>query len=155
MKIRPNTLWRVPVFCSLFSVICFYITLYLGGFFFTVQTPGSDGTIALSIDPLRSAIFNGGLFLLVLLIGGLWEFRSMTKAEIAISASILVAFHLTVTIAQLLSDFPVGIGIALAYIQTWQGNVSSFLLKLTNNFEFSVTASCFAPFLFVPFGKKA
>ena len=56
MKLRLNTLWRVPVFCFVFSWISYYLTIYIGGFFFTVKTIGADGITELSADPVRSAI---------------------------------------------------------------------------------------------------
>lgn len=156
MKLRFNTLWRVPVFCIVFSWISYYLTVYIGGFFFTVKTVGADGITELSADPLRSAIFNGSLFLIVLLLGGLWAFRSMSKTEIAVSAAIISAVYLTVTLAQLyIPNFPLALSAKLAIIQNWTGTLSSFLLKLTDSFQLSVLLSNLAPFLFVPFGKKA
>ncbi len=152
---RLNTLWRVPVFCIAASWISYYATSCLGGLFFAVQTAADDGTIHLSADPVRSAIFNGLLFLAVLLLGGLWAFRSMTKAEIAVSAAIASAFYFAITLAQLcIPDFPLTLGFKLATIQNWTGTLASFLLKLTNHFPFSVLISNLAPFLFVPFGKR-
>ena len=47
---------------------------------------GADGAVEVSVDPLRSTLFQGVLFLAILLLGGLWAFRSMTKLEIAASA---------------------------------------------------------------------
>ena len=79
MTIRPQTLWRVPVFCAAASAVSFYLTVYLGRFFCVVETTGADGTPVLSGDPLRSALLNGALFVLVLLAGGLLVFRSMTR----------------------------------------------------------------------------
>lgn len=156
MKLRFNTLWRVPVFCIVFSWISYYLTVYIGGFFFTVNTVGADGITQLSADPLRSAIFSGLLFLIVLLLGGLWAFRSMTKAEIGVSAAIASALYLAIVLAQLnISSFPLSLSIKLASFQNWTGTLSSFLLKLTNNFQLSVLLSNLAPFLFVPFGKKS
>lgn len=156
MKLRFNTLWRVPVFCIVFSWISSYLTVYIGGFFFTVKTVGADGITQLSADPLRSAIFSGLLFLIVLLLGGLWAFRSMTKAEIGVSAAIASALYLAIVLAQLnISSFPLSLSIKLASFQNWTGTLSSFLLKLTNNFQLSVLLSNLAPFLFVPFGKKS
>lgn len=73
MTIRPQTLWRVPVFCAVASAVSFYLTVYLGRFFIVVETPGPDGTPVLSADPLRSALLNGALFVLVLLAGGCWS----------------------------------------------------------------------------------
>ena len=155
MKLRFNTLWRVPVFCIVFSWISYYITVYIGGFFFTVKTVGADGITQLSADPLRSAIFNGLLFLIVLLLGGLWAFRSMTKAEIGVSAAIASVIYLALALAQLyVPNFPLSLSVNLAMIQNWTGTLSSFLIKLTNSFQLSVLLSNLAPFLFVPFGKN-
>lgn len=56
MNIRWNTLWRVPVFCVIASWVSFMIMVYMGGFFYA--------------DPVRSAIFDGAVFLIILLIGG-------------------------------------------------------------------------------------
>lgn len=156
MKIRIQTLWKVPVFCMVASLISFYLTVYIGGFFFTVKTLGTDGITQVSADPLRSAIFNGVLFLLVLLVGGLLVFRSMTKAEIAVSVGITSGIYLLIVLAQLyMPGFPLSLSITLAYIQNWTGILSSFLLKLTNNLTLSVIFSSFAPLLFIPFGKKS
>lgn len=156
MKLRIQTLWKVPVYCAVSSWVSFYLTVYIGGFFFTVKTLGTDGITQVSADPIRSAIFNGVLFLLVLLIGGLLAFRSMTKAEIAVSAGITSGIYLLIVLAQLyMPGFPLSLSITLAYIQNWTGTFSSFLLKLTNNLTLSVILSSFAPLLFIPFGKKS
>ena len=68
VKIRIQTLWKGPVYCAVASWISFYLTAYMGGFFFTVKTVDADGIVNLSADPLRSAIFNPVLFLIVLLV---------------------------------------------------------------------------------------
>ena len=154
MKIRHHTLWRVPVYCLFSGVVTFLLTAYFGGFFFGVQTPGPDGAILLSIDPVRSAVFNGLLFLAVLLIGGLYFLRSMTKAEIALSASIAIGLYLSITLLQiLLPNFPLSVSIALAYVQNWIGILSSLLMSLTGQLYLSAVLACFAPALFIPFGK--
>jgi hypothetical protein len=155
MKVRIQKLWRVPVFCAAASWICFYITVYLGGLFFVVQTAGADGAIQFSVDPVRSVIFDVVLFLIVLLVGGLWVLRSMTKKEIAISAGLTSVMYLLIVLAQIyIPDIPLSFSVALARIQNWTGTVTQFLLKLTDHFNFSVIASSFAPLLFIPFGKN-
>ena len=59
------------------------------------------------MDPLRSTLFQGVLFLAILLLGGLWAFRSMTKLEIAASAALISAVYLVVILLQLyLPGFP-------------------------------------------------
>ena len=144
------------MFCIVFSWISYYLTVYIGGFFFTVKTVGADGITEVSADPLRSAIFNGFLFLTVLLLGGLWAFRSMTRIEIAVSAASISLLYLTVVLAQLyIPSFPLVLSIWLASFQNWTGTLSSFLIKLTDNFQVSVLLSNLAPFLFVPFGRKS
>lgn len=156
MKVRIQTLWKVPVYCAVASWVSFYLTVYLGGFFFTVQTVGADGITQVSADPVRSALFNAVLFLLVLLVGGLWICRSMTKAEVAASAGIAAGIYLLIVLTQLyIPDFPLSFGVTLAYVQNWTGTLSSFLLKLTDNFNASVILSSFAPLLFIPFGRKS
>ena len=155
MKVRIQTLWKVPVYCAVASWISFYLTVYLGGFFFTVKTVGADGITQVSADPIRSVIFHAALFLIVLLVGGLWAFRSMSKAEIAVSSAIASGIYLLIVLSQLyIPSFPLSLSVSLAYIQNWTGTVSSFLLKLTDNLTASVILSSFAPLLFIPFGRK-
>ena len=155
MKARIQTLWKVPAYCAVASWISFYLTVYLGGFFFTVKTVGADEVTQVSADPIRSAIFHAALFLIVLLVGGLWAFRSMSKAEIAVSSAIASGIYLLIVLSQLyIPSFPLSLSVSLAYIQNWTGTVSSFLLKLTDNLTASVILSSFAPLLFFPFGRK-
>ena len=153
MKLRPGTLWRVPVFCIIASWLSYYITIY-GGFFYVVRTTGADGAVEVSVDPLRSTIFQGVLFLAILLLGGLWAFRSMTKLEIAASAALISAVYLVVILLQLyLPGFPLALSVWLAPFQNWKGILSSLLLRFMN-FHLALAASAFAPFLFVPFGRR-
>ncbi|MGO5115104.1 hypothetical protein ACTQ33_08750 [Candidatus Avoscillospira sp. LCP25S3_F1] len=155
MKVRIRTLWKVPVFCMIASCVSFYITVYLGSHFFTVETVGADGVTQVSADPVRSAIFNAALFLIVLLVGGLWVLRSMTRKEIAVSAGITSFIYLLIVLAQLyLPNFPLSWSMILAYVQTWTSTIASFLLKLTDNLTLSVIGSSFAPLLFILFGRK-
>lgn len=155
MKVRVKTLWKVPVYCVISSWISFYITVYLGGLFFIVKTVGTDGVTQLSANPVRLVIFDVVLFLVVLLVGGLWALRSMTKKEIAVSAGITSAIYLLIILAQLyIPSFPLSLSINLGYIQNWTGTVNSWLFRITDNLTFSAILSCFAPMLFTLFGKK-
>ena len=153
MKLRPGTLWRVPVYCIIASWLSYYITIY-GGFLYVVRTTGADGAVEVSVDPLRSTLFQGVLFLAILLLGGLWAFRSMTKLEIAASAALISAVYLVVILLQLyLPGFPPALSVWLAPFQNWKGILSSLLLRFMN-FHLALAASAFAPFLFVPFGRR-
>lgn len=153
MHIRLHTLWRVPVYCLISSYVSFYVTAYLGGAFFVVQTVGADGVTNVSADPVRSAIFDAVLFLIVLALGGLWAFRTMTRAEIAASAGIISMVYLAVTVLALeVPTFPIPFVVQMGML--FNGAVSSWLLRLTDHLAFSTIAACFAPLLFIPFGRK-
>lgn len=155
MHIRLHTLWRVPVFCLISSYVSFYVTVYLGSAFSVVRTMEEDGVTNVSADPARSAIFDAVLFLIVLALGGLWAFRSMTRAEIAVSAGIISAVYLIVVVLQLtVPSFPLSLSVQLAKFFNWTGTVSSWLLRLTDHLAFSTITACFAPMLFIPFGRK-
>lgn len=156
MTIRPQTLWRVPVFCAAASAVTFYLTVYLGRFFFVVETTGADGVPVISADPLRSALFNGVLFVLVLLAGGLLAFRSMTRREIAASAALFAGIDLVLCLIQLLApDLLSPLLVPVALIQNWTAVPTSALYHLTGYLPVSALAACFSPFLFVPFGKRS
>ena len=156
MTMRPQTLWRVPVFCAAASAVSFYLTVYLGRFFFVVETTGADGSTVISADPLRSALFNGVLFVLVLLAGGLLAFRSMTRREIAASAAIFAGIDLVLCLIQLLApDLLLSLLVPVALIQNWTATPTSALYQLTGHLPVSALAACLSPFLFVPFGKRS
>ena len=91
----------------------------------------------------------------MLLIGGLWAFRSMTRAEIAVSAAIMTAVYLSVVLFQLnLPDFSLSWSLMLAKFQNWPGIASSLLIRLTDQLNFSVIAASFVPLLLIPFGQR-
>ena len=155
MKVRKQTLWRVPVYCLIASWLSFYVTVYLGGFFFAVETVGEDGVVVGSIDPVRSALFHGALFLIVLLLGGLWAFRSMTRAEIAVSAGIITVVYLVALgLLRMFPQPPVSVTIAAATLRNWPSILTSLLFKATGQPTLSAVLACLAPLLFIPFGRK-
>ena len=156
MRIRPNTLWRVPVFCAAAGAAVFYLTVYLGRLFIIAETTGADGTSVVSADPLRSALWNGALFVLVLLAGGLWAFRSMTRWEIAAGAAIFAGADAAVCLLQLVAPqllLPLSLPVSL--LQSWTAIATSALAKLTGHLAVSAFLACLAPFLFVPFGRRS
>ena len=154
MPTRPKTLLRVPVYLLATGLLSWYITIYLGGFFFTVQTPMPDGSISLSSDPVRTLIFHGLLFAAIL-VGGWFFFRDIPKKELAISAAIASIVSLAVVLAQMfLPNFPLSLCVRLAKYQNWSAFPSDLIYRLTGNMNLSVILSNFVPFLFIPFGKK-
>ena len=82
----------------------------------------------LSADPLRSALLNGALFVLVLLAGGLLVFRSMTRREIAVSAAIFAGIDLVLCLIQLLApDLLLPLLFPVTLIQNWTAAPTSAL----------------------------
>lgn len=155
MTIRKNTLWRVPAICILGSLACYGLTVYFGGHFFTASTTAPDGSVMLSADPVRSALWDIALFLAVLILCGRKFLRDLTRKEITLSAGLISIVYFSVVLAQLnFPGFPLSLSFSLAPFQNWTGMLSTLLQNLTGNFTFSVIAGTLAPFLFIPFGRK-
>jgi len=150
MKIRPKQLWKVPVFCIVCGFVCLFLTLSIGGFFFREKTVMEDGITKLSINGTRSAIWSGFLFAAGLLAGGLWAFRSMTKAELALSAAIITAVYCVLYAMHL-----PGVSTLYMGFTGWITNLYTVLHQLTKQSDLSQWLSCLAPLLFIPFGKKS
>ena len=155
MAIRKNLLWNVPVYCLAVSWLCYWLTILLGRYIYVVKTVGADGVISASIDPVRSTLFSLVLFLIFLLIGGLWVFRTMTKQEIALSAGIISMFYLIITLLEItVPGFPTSISLIFAKFIYWPGILYSLAFELVGPTPLLLAAACFAPMLFIPFGKK-
>lgn len=153
MHVRAHTLYKVPVYCAAAGWLSFQATVHLGRFFLVVMPAGETTQIA--VDPVRSAIFNGALFMLVLLLGGLWAFRRMMRAEIAVSSGIASGLYLIVVLLQLFAPGVMApVSVVAAMLQNWPGTLASFLMQCTGQVAFSAVIASFAPLLFIPFGRK-
>ena len=84
-----NSWWKVPLYCMAAGWICFQLEIRWLGQWAIVTLP--DGTI--TSDTTRWMILSAGLFLAVVLIGGLLFFRKMTRKEILFSASVLAILN--------------------------------------------------------------
>lgn len=153
MKIRPGTLWRVPFYCVAASYLSFYLTIGLGSYFYVIRSVGENGEALFTVDPLRSAIFSGGMFLLVLLCGGLWILRDMRRREKAFSAGVMCLIYLALVLIQLISGGRYA-PVAFSALQNWPSVTASAFVKLGLGTRVAALLSCFSPLLFIPFGKK-
>lgn len=153
-----KNLWRVPVLCLVGSWIGYYLTVYLGHFFFLVKTMGEDGIPEISADPVRSSISSLVLFFLILVAGGLFVLRGMTRKEIALSAAIMSGIYLILTVVQInfhLYLHDVNWNAFLSIFQTWPNILTKILSQVTGKVTiFFTLLCCFSPFLFVIFGKS-
>ena len=154
-EIRVRTLWRVPVFCLFANLLSYWLTVFAGPLFYVNRVANADGSIEVSVDPLRSTLLKIALFLLVLLPGGLWAFRSMTRREIACSAALLILPMLAIVLAQLwVPSFPLKVSVFLSPFYNWSGSLSSLLMRCSLPLPAATIIAQFAPLLFVPFGRR-
>lgn len=152
---RVRTLWRVPVFCLSASLLSYWLTVFAGSLFYVNRVANAVGSIEVSVDPLRGTLFKIALFLLVLLPGGLWAFRSMTRREIACSAALLILPMPAIVLAQLwVPSFPLKVSVFLSPFYNWSGSLSSLLMQCSLPLPAATIIAQFAPLLFVPFGRR-
>ena len=131
------------------------LTIFPGALIYVNRTVGENGTIEVSTDPVRSVLFQAVLILAVLLAGGLWAFRSMTRREIAASAALLILPMLAIVLAQLfLPAFPLKVSLFLSRFYCWTGNLASLLMQLSLPLPAATILAQFAPLLFIPFGRR-
>ncbi len=81
--------WKVPLYCTLASWICFQLEVRLGARFLVSVSP--DGTA--SMNETGWILLSVLLFLAVVCIGGLLFFRRMTRREVLCSATVLAALN--------------------------------------------------------------
>lgn len=152
MNVRIGQLWKVPVFCIAAGYISFYAYVFLVSRFGITVLPDGSYTANQVVSTIFSFLLFGAT-----LFGGNWLFRSMTRKEVFISATILVVIHLALQTLQLLSsnyDFTFRIGIYMTYANEWCRIISQLLHSMTNNVWIGAFAVCFAPYLFVLMKKR-
>ena len=60
MKMRRHTLWRVPVYCVIASILSYYLTIALSFLYIdTDVSVDAEGAIETMINPVRSAVLEG------------------------------------------------------------------------------------------------
>lgn len=153
MSIRKNTIWTVPLFCIAAGVIAFFLIAYGFGRFAIVTLP--DGTLA--SDTRRVLLLYGFVLAASLIIGGMRLFSRMTRAEIALSATIVAVFQLIITLIVQFVPLSGTVATTFSYlgmISEWSSFIPLLVLELTGNVFFSALVGVFTPYLFVPFGKK-
>lgn len=161
MGVRKNTLWRVPLYGIVAGIVSYYLVVYVLGRFMIVTL--ADGTV--TIDDTRSLILYGAIFVAAVLIGGVFFFRKMTKLEIFLSATILVAIQMAITLLERIIFGGTGIsgtaGVVFMYlyrISTWSSIVSQLVIRGSENLMDLIWVGAFvenlAPYLFVLFGRK-
>ena len=143
-----KTWWRVPLYCIIASWICFQLEIHLLGRWALITLP--DGSI--SSNNTRWLIMSACLFVLVVVIGGLFVFRKMSRREVLVSSLVLVGFNIVTGLLGLAVPL---ISIYWAYFAEWQSVASQLLLFVTDNqWIHNMVFWIVPPLVFVPFGKK-
>lgn len=152
--VNKKVLWKVPVYSILAGLVLFRLDVYVLGRFMLVTLP--DGSI--TVNETASLILYGLMLVGTVLLGGLVFLRNMTKKEIFLSASILVVFRILMVLLQWGLDATTGpMAIPFLYwaeAQEWSVFLSQIFFKVIDNLWVCALIECFAPYLFIPFGKK-
>lgn len=153
MPIRKNTLFIVPLYCVVMGFLCFYLVIFCLARFAVSALP--DGGVA--SDDGKVLLIYGFAMAAVLFLGELL-FRRMTKKELAVSATIVVALHLASLLILYLFAPGGALAASLSRFSLLAGEWSTFvpllLGRLTGSVLLSDIIGSLSPYLFVLFGKK-
>lgn len=140
--------WKVPLYCTAASFLCFVLTVRIFGQFTLTTLP--DGTI--TVDNTRWMILSSLLFLAVIVAGGILVFRKMTRKELFYSASVLVAVNV---LFGLISYKAQGMfAVYWSMFSEWNSFVAELLVRINLNPWVSAVIIWLLPYLFILFGKK-
>ena len=155
MKVRKNTLWRVPVYCAAAGLVTTFIILHFGALFYVEK--GADGSV--SINDTRELLMYAVFLVITLLVGGLVFCRKMTRKEIFWSATICVVFSLLVYLVQVISGITAGpAALVFAYLWMlfeWRNFVPLLFYRVLGDVWIGGLVTFLVPYLFVLFGRKS
>ena len=141
--------WKIPLYSVIAGFVSWWLMVSYIGRLAIVKLP--DGTI--TSNQTVWSLLSGGVFILVLLIGGLIFFRKMTKKELLCSATVMFIFHIIMTSFSFL--FPLSsITMFFLEIREWYSIVTWLIAMAGLNNWLGVVISGACVYLFVLFGKK-
>ena len=115
-----------------------------------------DGTV--TSDTSRVMILYALVLFTTVLLGGFLFFKNMTRKEVFLSASIMVAVNILLLSIQWIlksgTGFTAGIMLYTAEIYEWSMFIPLMLMKVIDNVWICSLVGCFVPYLFIPFGRK-
>ena len=140
--------WKVPLYCAAAGWISFQLMVHLLGKLAIVTLP--DGTI--TSNNTIWMVLSGCVFVAVVLVGGFAFFRKMTRREIFLSATIMVALNAFMGILSQINvqAYPM----FWLYVTEWSSFVSQLLFRLGLNEWISAIIVWAMPYVFIPFGRK-
>lgn len=141
--------WKIPLYSVIAGFVSWWLMVSYIGRLAIVKLP--DGTI--TSNQTVWSLLSGGVFIIVLLIGGLIFFRKMTKIELLCSATVMFIFHIIMTSFSFL--FPLSsITMFFLEIREWYSIVTWLIAMAGLNNWLGVVISGACVYLFVLFGKK-
>ncbi|WP_458407949.1 hypothetical protein [Anaerotignum sp.] len=145
---NKKTFWRVPVFSLIAGFLCYYSYAPM------MSVLGKITEHGLFLAYFPYVVY----FVAVLVIGGLVFFRNMTRKEIFLSASILVVIGVMILVAEwvALHQFDRFLeGSMFWTLGNWWSSLIVLLgIRIIPNAWFCSFVACFAPYLFVLFGRR-
>ena len=155
--VRRSTLWRVPVYCIVAGIVCFYLNSWLF-YRFTVYDTGNG----IAVDTVRMLIEYGAFFVAAIVVGGFVFARHMTRKELFWWASIAVLLFVVfegIKWGMWIFD-PKPSWYAQLWEFAWQSTQWSFFLEqlvfyCTGIAWLGSAAQAIAPYCLVFFGKKS
>lgn len=141
--------WKIPLYSVITGFVSWWLMVSYIGRLAIVKLP--DG--AITSNQTVWSLLSGGVFIIVLLIGGLIFFRKMTKKELLCSATVMFIFHIIMTSFSFL--FPLSsITMFFLEIREWYSIVTWLIAMAGLNNWLGVVISGACVYLFVLFGKK-
>lgn len=155
LKRYRGSIWRVPLIGVIASF--FYNPLYIN----LVLRFGITGSR--DVDETAALLINAVLCLAVVVLGGKLFLKKQTKKEIFVSAAVLSGYGVFLMLVQRLTGSVTGpFGVLFMYLNEpfeWTGVFPTFAFYLEDRLGIMLPAvswlHCLAPFLFVPFGRRA
>lgn len=143
--------WKVPLYCMAASWICYQVKIRIGTWAIVTLPDGS-----VSFDNTRWAIMCAVLFLAVVCLGGLLFFHKMTRREIFISASVLVALNLVLGVFTYFTQRTfTSFCILWSELTEWDSVFTYIAMRFDLNEWVSAAITWgLPPYVFVLFGRK-
>lgn len=148
MNIKKESLWYVPTFCFLAGIISDFIMTWEVRLFASENL----GNNSMYFYTSRFLVLYG-INLLLIIIVSFFIFRRISRNEILFSALLMVVIQIIFLIIQVISGEL--LNVIFFYLSKWCTFFAELTHEKLNNQLIGNVIQCFAPLIFVLFGKKS
>lgn len=152
---------RIPLLCTVCGIVL-TITDFVSAFQLTrALLPDANGVYSSEVINLPHTLILVGMGLVLFLLVGLLFARRMTRRELALSASLVVVYHVVFLVlekvVQLMGAYPITLFLLLGLPIQFSSAFLQGAFQIFPAFPLwgGIIVSLFVPYLFVLFGKKA